>query len=70
MTAAGLLLNAATLTCSYHFRFYYDVWPLVQSMPELLHHLPKVVSKLQTAVLSAPAASLPSFLSLISVLAR
>lgn len=51
-------------------RFYYDTWPLVQSMPELIHHLTKVVERLSKELQQVPTITLPSFLSLVSVLAR
>jgi hypothetical protein len=46
------------------------MWPMVQSMPELIHHLPKVVDLLESELLKSPLVSLPSFLQLVSVLAR
>ena len=54
-----------------HFkRFYYDVWPLVQSLPELLHNLPILSKKIKEAMKTCPLESLSSFLQLLSVLAR
>ncbi|CAN0258725.1 unnamed protein product [Ectocarpus sp. 6 AP-2014] len=53
-------------------RFYYKVWPLVQSLPELLHHAPAVVDML-LALLEDPVVVTQAgeeTLQLLSVLAR
>ncbi|CAM9636019.1 unnamed protein product, partial [Laminaria digitata] len=53
-------------------RFYYKVWPLVQSLPELVHHAPTVVDML-LALLEDPKAATQAgeeVLQLISVLGR
>ena len=39
-------------------------------MPELIHHLSTVVSMVTEEISRVPTATLPSFLSLVSVLAR
>ena len=52
------------------YRFYYAIWPLVQSLPELLHHQKEVVSMIESYVQKGQPATLPSFLQLISVLGR
>lgn len=51
-------------------RFYYAIWPLVQSLPELLHHQEEVVTMIESHVLKCQPATLSSFLQLISVLGR
>jgi U3 small nucleolar RNA-associated protein 20 len=55
---------------SYFKRFYYELWPLVQSLPELLHNLPLVTTKLKEKMRECPMDSLNSFLQLLSVLGR
>ena len=55
---------------SYFKRFYYDMWPLVQSLPELLHNLPVVTAALKDKLKGCPKDSLNSFLQLLSVLGR
>lgn len=57
-------------TASQFKRFYYEVWPLVQSLPELLHHKDKVVALLEDRISTVPPIILPSFLQLVSVLGR
>jgi Down-regulated in metastasis len=59
-------------TTSAFKRFYYAVWPLVQSLAELLHHSEAVVGML-LALLQDPAASAlcgDQLLQLLTVLAR
>jgi hypothetical protein len=51
-------------------RFYYAVWPLCQSLPELLHHQAQVVDILEERLANVPALELGSFMQLSSVLAR
>ena len=51
-------------------RFYYAIWPLVQSLPELLHHQKEVVTMIESYVQKGQPATLSSFLQLISVLGR
>ena len=51
-------------------RFYYAIWPLVQSLPELLHHQNEVVYMIESYVQKGQPATLSSFLQLISVLGR
>ena len=57
-------------TSSQFKRFYYSIWPLVQSLPELIHHQEQIVTMLETNVREASADNLSSFLQLISVLGR
>ena len=57
-------------TSSQFKRFYYTIWPLVQSLPELIHHQEQIVTMLETNVRDASADNLSSFLQLISVLGR
>lgn len=57
-------------TTSQFKRFYYEVWPYVQSLPELIHHQEKVVSMLVDRVSTVPPNVLPSFFQLIAVLGR
>ena len=51
-------------------RFYYKIWPLTQSLPELMHHQSEIVSMIVECLEIAPADALPSFLHLTSVLAQ
>jgi hypothetical protein len=51
-------------------RFYYAIWPLVQSLPELLHHQKEAVTMIESYVQKGQPATLSSFLQLISVLGR
>jgi hypothetical protein len=51
-------------------RFYYGMWPLVQSLAELLHNLPQVVKVLKEHLETSSIDDLPSYLQLVSVLAR
>ena len=51
-------------------RFYYKLWPLIQSLPEILHHQQAVVSLLIERVENVRDDSLPSVLKLISSLAK
>ena len=52
------------------FRFYYNIWPLVQSQAELLHHLPSVIEKLVGAITLAGVEDKVIFVQLLSVLTR
>lgn len=51
-------------------QFYYVLWPLVQSLPEVLHHQKEIVGLLTDRLKSVPVETLPSFLKLVSVLAK
>ena len=51
-------------------RFYYAVWPLVQSLPELIYHLPIVVKAILEEVNNVPQNILPTYFQLLSVLGR
>ena len=51
-------------------RFYYGMWPLVQSQVELLHHLPQVLLKLGDAISHADVSDKLVFLQLLCVLTR
>ena len=53
-----------------YYRFYYSVWPLVQSLPELLHHLPELLDKIFAEVHSCTPSVLPTYFQLIAVLGR
>ena len=57
-------------TSSAFNRFYYDIWSLVQSQVELLHHLPSVVEKLVTAISGADVGDKVVFVQLLCVLTR
>ena len=51
-------------------RFYYKLWPLIQSLPEILHHQQAVVDSLIDRVENVSDDSLPSVLKLIASLAK
>eukprot|EP01041_Mallomonas_annulata_P001346 gene1346-2596_t len=51
-------------------RFYYEIFPLVQSLAELLYHLPQLIDKLDNKIHTVPLNELTSYLHLISVLSR
>ena len=51
-------------------RFYYKLWPLTQSLPEILHHLSTIVDLLIDRLEHVLDDSLPSILRLVSFLAR
>ena len=51
-------------------RFYYKLWPLVQSLPEILHHLSSIVTLLCDSIASIHDESLPSLLTLLSMLCK
>ena len=51
-------------------RFYYGMWPLVQSQVELLHHISQVISKLVEAISTADVSDKVVFLQLLCVLTR
>jgi hypothetical protein len=51
-------------------RFYYKLWPLVQSLAEILFHLPTIVDQLSNSISKASDDSLPSMLLLVSMLAK
>ena len=51
-------------------RFYYDIWPYVQSLPELLHHQNIIVTKLVEKINTISPLVFDTFLKLISVLGR
>jgi len=51
-------------------QFYYILWPLVQSLPEVLHHQREIVGLLIERLKAVPVETLPSFLKLVSVLAK
>jgi hypothetical protein len=55
---------------AYFKRFYYAMLPKCQSLPELLHHLPDVVSKLCSALTEAKPVDLAIYFHLISILAK
>ena len=57
-------------TSSQFKRFYYAIWPLVQSLPELLHHQSTIVSMIEEQVQLASQDIMPCLLQLISVFAR
>jgi hypothetical protein len=58
------------ITSSTFKRFYYDMWPLVQSQAELVHHLPTVISKLDNAITTAEVSDKVVFVQLLCVLTR
>lgn len=51
-------------------RFYYKLWPLVQSLPEVLHHLAAVVELFAKTLADVHDDSLPSVLRLVCMLCR
>ena len=57
-------------TSSTFKRFYYDMWPHVQSQVELLHHLPTVIDKLDHAISTAEVVDKVIFVQLLCVLTR
>ena len=57
-------------TCSRFKRFYYAVWPLCQSLPELYHHAAKIASMLEEQISLCAAFEVGTFMQLVSVLAR
>jgi len=60
-----------TLDISSDFkRFYYDIWPYVQSLPELLHHQNIIITKLIEKINTISPLNFDTFLKLISVLGR
>ena len=40
-------------------RFYYKIWPLAQSLPELMHHQNEIVTMIVECIEIAPAEALP-----------
>ena len=51
-------------------QFYYVLWPLVQSLPEVLHHQQEIVNLLCERLQTVPVETLPSFLKLVAVFAK
>ena len=65
------LENCKDLYASSPFkRFYYNMWPLVQSQVELLHHLPSVIDKILNAISDNEVNDKVVFIQLLSVLTR
>ena len=51
-------------------QLYYELWPLVQSLPELLHHLEAVKRMLLREITDAPVSELPPYFRLLSSLSN
>ena len=51
-------------------RFYYKLWPLIQSLPEILHHQQAVADLLIERIENVLDDSLPSVLKLVASLAK
>jgi hypothetical protein len=51
-------------------RFYFEMSPLVQSLPELIHHQLRIVALLCKQIVQVVVQDLPAYFKLVSVLAR
>lgn len=57
-------------TTSSFKKFYYTLWPLVQSLPEVIHHMPVIIEKMLDQMNTSPLDTLPTYFQLLSVLGR